>query len=485
MHPPITTALTVRRQSLTSRTAVMMLTDRARGVLARPFLAVALGITAACVSAPADREATFAHDDPQVRLVPGVELNGRREFQQTVGKATVDLRGLRVVLPILDSKTMAGLILSDVDKKRGGPIYRDILIVFDPKSGAYWWESDPVADPASAFDLGDFPGAGMTFFVGDGRIALMRSSPSLPVAIWIHDSDAHAADIREAQSRVLGAIRKRPAAAIDTVVPERHIALDSVLPSARFKEEGAFARGPTLTRVEHENGRWHFAFRGVNGHTGMVDVDDSYNVLPATGGFATITDGYTLDHRIDIASSGLFDLRKLRVNVEMPEGYSMLRDVVIIHGPRQQTYWWAPLAAGPQPRRANELDDYPGSSASVYAGSGGIAVARVDGSSLLLRTSTSRAPSIEDAQRAVVEAISHDPELVRKPDDSFHTIDLTTRLEPPFFDGGGADHNRAVAVRSIARGNGRWLIALEGPHGDLADLEIADDFTLLNARRHR
>jgi hypothetical protein len=212
----------------------------------------------------------------------------------------------------------------------------------------------------------------------------------------------------------------------------------------------------------------------------MADIDDSYNVLPARGGYVTTTSGYTLDHRIDVPPAGPLDLRKLRVDVEMPEGYQMLRDVVIIHDPRHQTFWWTPLAAGPQPRRTDELNGYPGPSAALHAGSDGIAAARMADSSLLLRTSVGHASTMDDAQRAVIDAISRDPELVRKPDEAFHRIDLGSRLEASFFEAG-----RPAVVRNLARENGRWLVVIEGVQGALADIEIAGDLTLVDVRRHR
>jgi len=177
-------------------------------------------------------------------------------------------------------------------------------------------------------------------------------------------------------------------------------------------------------------------------------------------------------------------VRQFRVALREAGKSDVFRDIFVIYDQAHTTLWWVPLEVKDRARRVDWVSGYPGDAARVVIGPDRIGTFMVAGDiSMYARSSVLHAPSIVEAENAVLQAIQRNPAEALDFHHAYRIVGLDA-IGMDFVATPGSAFTPPAKLLSAGRASGRWLLTLESPkNGERADVALDDDYRVVDVRR--
>ncbi len=202
----------------------------------------------------------------QVRVVDDSARTSTLAAVTSGGKSEVQVREMRA------SMTASG----------AAPKLFDVLVLYDPQSGLFWWSYRATSDQDSTNTTDDFSAASKVF-IGDGAIVVFSFySPTL----WVRQSSDRQSGLDQAQATALAGLASLGTAAGDgSAQLFKRVDLKGSLDADFFYRKNSASRFPsaTLSSISRQGQQWRVVLNGPNGDRAIMVLDDQYSLVKIEG----------------------------------------------------------------------------------------------------------------------------------------------------------------------------------------------------------
>jgi hypothetical protein len=156
-----------------------------------------------------------------------------------------------------------------------GPIPLSVLVLFEPKSGAYSWQVNKVDEADPSARISEF-NSEHTAFLKDGEIILIR-----PVwyGLFVHAIPYRASSLDDAEAKSMNAIRESVSPMDELLESQnaRKISLSPLAPDFLNRSTGSMltSERPKVANVRWDGGNWLVTLQGH--WTALVTLDSNLN----------------------------------------------------------------------------------------------------------------------------------------------------------------------------------------------------------------
>jgi len=158
-----------------------------------------------------------------------------------------------------------------------GPIPISVLVLFEPKSGAYSWEVNRADEADPSARISEFNGE-HTAFLKDGEIILLRPAW---YSLFVHAIPYRASSLDDAEAKSMKAIRESVSSVDELLEGQntRKVSLSPLAPDFLNRSTGSMldSERPKVTNVRWEGGNWLITLQGQ--WTALVTLDSDLNPI--------------------------------------------------------------------------------------------------------------------------------------------------------------------------------------------------------------
>lgn len=181
----------------------------------------------------------------------------------------------------------------------------------------------------------------------------------------------------------------------------------------------------------------------------------------------------------DGTSNASVEVRQVDILFDPGSGPRHRGAIILLYEPTSQRYWWT--IEGTQPDDYADLADGFLKGNRIYDHSGRLAVFGYHDQTLTVREDSGQAADITDAQQKAMEGLDREWDSVNSdPWWGVHAIKLVPVLGKSFvFLKDSAFKLPGPTVESVTRPDDYWVVALNGPNGDGAEVALDNSFQVL------
>jgi hypothetical protein len=156
-----------------------------------------------------------------------------------------------------------------------GPLPLSVLVLFDPKSGAYSWEVNRAEEEDPSARISGF-NAEHRAFLKDGEILLIKPEW---YTLFVHAIPYRASSLGDAEAKSMEAIRESVSPTDERLEnpKAREVSLSPLAPEFLDRSTGSmlFSERPKVTNMRWEGGNWLLTLQGH--WTALVTLDSNFN----------------------------------------------------------------------------------------------------------------------------------------------------------------------------------------------------------------